>query len=327
MKDMNTGTRATLWDEPILINRTELRTRIVMPPMATNQSAIGHVTPAHIEHYRTRAGNAELGLIITEHLFPTEVGRLTATQLSIADDGDIEGLAELVGVIRNTSPGIRVFAQLNHAGAMALGADRVAPSAGDFGKGPARALTLDEIEVIEAAFATSARRAKAAGYDGVEIHSAHGYLLNQFFSPLTNHREDGYGPQSYGSRLRIHLETVAGVREAVGDDFPVAVRLGGCDYLEGGSTIADAVAAARLLEDAGVDLLDLSGGICRYTREGHTEPGYFGDMSRAVKEAVSIPVLVTGGVQTLEQAEELLQEGVADLIGIGRALLRDPHLT
>lgn len=316
----------TMWSEPILINRTELRTRIVMPPMATNKSTAGRVMPAHLAHYRARAANGELGLIITEHLFPTALGRLTASQLSIADDGDIEGLGKLVDAIHAASSGIKVFAQLNHAGAMALSPDRVAPSAGDLGKGPARALTVREIGAIEEAFAEAAVRAKVAGYDGVEIHSAHGYLLNQFLSPLTNHRDDGYGPRSCGSRLRIHLETVAAVREAVGEDFPLAVRLGGCDYLEGGNTIADAVEAAKLLEAAGVDLLDLSGGICRYTLEGHTEPGYFGDMSRAVKEAVSVPVLVTGGVQTLGQAEELLQGGVADLIGIGRALLRDPHL-
>ena len=327
MDTTSNGTTTTLWNQTILINRTELRSRIVMPPMATNQSVAGHVEPAHIEHYRARAANGELGLIITEHLAPTAVGRLTATQLSIADDDDVEGLAELVAVIHGTSPGIKVFAQLNHAGAMALSPDRVAPSAGDLGKGPARALTVGEIEAIEVAFVASAMRAKAAGYDGVEIHSAHGYLLNQFLSPLTNHRDDAYGSRSCGSRLRIHLETVAAIRDAVGEDYPVAVRLGGCDYLEGGNTIADAVEAAQLLEAAGVDLLDLSGGICRYTREGHTEPGYFGDMSRAVKEAVDVPVLVTGGVQTLGQAEDLLQEGVADLIGIGRALLHDPHLT
>ena len=165
-------------------------------------------------------------------------------------------------------------------------------------------------------------RAKSAGYDGVEIHSAHGYLPNQFYSPLTNRRADDYGG-SLENRMRFLMETVRAVRSAVGTRFPISVRLGGCDYMEGGSTIADSVQAATTLQQAGADLLSVTGGMCRYTREGHSEPGYFQDMSSEIKRSVTIPVLLTGGVQTVDEAEALLMEQVADLIGIGRAILKN----
>lgn len=164
---------------------------------------------------------------------------------------------------------------------------------------------------------------KAAGYDGVEIHSAHGYLLNQFYSPLTNFRTDAYG-RSLENRLRFLLETVQKTREAVGADFPIAVRLGGCDYIDGGSTIRDAAQASVALEKAGIDLLDISGGFHIYMRPGHREPGWFSDMTNKIKKNVTIQVILTGGVRTKEQAEALLTEGKADLIGVGRAMMRNP---
>ena len=159
----------------------------------------------------------------------------------------------------------------------------------------------------------------------MEIHSAHGYLLNQFYSPLANHRTDAYGSQSVENRTRFHREVLHAVRQAAGEDFPVAVRLGGCDYQEGGSTLEDSTAACRILAESGADLLHLTGGMNGFVRPGHQEPGYFQDMSRAAKQAVEIPVLLTGGVTTPAQAEELLEEGCADLIGVGRAIYRNPH--
>ena len=184
-------------------------------------------------------------------------------------------------------------------------------------------MTEAEIHSLIEDYCAAARRAKEAGYDGVEIHSAHAYLLNQFYSPLTNHREDAYGG-SLENRLRLHIEIVRAVRETVGSEYPIALRLGACDHCEGGNGISEAVEAARLLEAAGVDVLDISGGMCRFTLEGHDEPGYFGEESAAIKAAVSIPVIVAGGVKTMDQAEDLLEKDVADLVGVGRALLQDP---
>ena len=162
-----------------------------------------------------------------------------------------------------------------------------------------------------------------AGYDGAEIHAAHGYLLNQFYSPLTNHRSDAYGG-TLENRLRLLREVIRAVRKAVGPEYPLSVLLGGCDYAEGGNTIRDAAVAAKILCGEDIQLLSISGGMNRYTLPGHTEPGYFAEMSRAVKQAASVPVMVAGGVRTLADAQRLVEEGAADLIGVGRMLMKDP---
>ena len=252
--------------------------------------------------------------------------------MSIASDDDVAGLSKIVAEIHKH--GTKAIAQLNHAGGAAptrvtgcvpVSASGITPPTripmGD-GVTP-EALSVEEIAGIVKDFAAAAKRAKASGYDGVEIHSAHAYLLNQFYSPLINQRTDEYGG-SLDNRLRIHREVIAAVRKAVGNKFVIALRLGGCDYREGGSTIEDSVYAAKVFEKAGINLLDISGGLCFFMREGHDEPGYFQDMTSEIKKEVSIPVLLTGGVKTLADAEELLEKGAADLIGVGRELMKNP---
>ncbi len=316
----------------IKIGTMELRGRIVMPPLGTYKCTDdGKVTDEIVEYYAARAKNPQVSMIITEHSYIAQQGKARPRQLSVSSDEDLEGLTRLVNAIHEG--GAKVMCQLNHAGSASpselTGEKAVAPSpvilptnpkAGD--DTPPAELTEEQIAQIVRWFAEAAVRAKKAGYDAVEIHSAHGYLLNQFYSPLTNFRTDGYGGR-LDDRLRIHRETIAAVREAVGPAYPVAVRLGGCDYREGGSTIEDCVRAAVLFEELGIDLIDLSGGMCRYTIPGRTEPGYFRDMSEAVKAAVKVPVLLTGGVKTLKDAETLLAENAADLIGVGRELFKN----
>lgn len=317
-------------EQTIQVGNLQLRGRIVMPPMATEQADGGLVTPGMGTYYAARAKNPEIGLIITEHSYIEMRGKASRGQVSIAEDEAIEGLSTITKAIHAAAEGIKVFAQINHAGGYTsqdiTGTEPVSASAGIFKQEPARALTKDEILQIEELFAQAARRAQLAGYDGVEIHSAHSYLLNQFYSPLTNRRTDEYGCQTMENRLRMHLETIQKVREKVGENFPIAVRLGGCDYTPGGSTIEDSVEASLLLQKAGVDLLDLSGGMCRYILEGVSEPGWFGQMTQQIKQQVSVPVLLTGGIKTRAEAETLLEQGAADLIGIGRALLKEPLL-
>jgi 2,4-dienoyl-CoA reductase-like NADH-dependent reductase (Old Yellow Enzyme family) len=240
----------------------------------------------------------------------------------------IEGLTRLAAVIHHN--GSKTALQINHVGGTAksavTGLDVVAPSVAPHPFGPSdptlRALTLDEIAAVPGMVAAAARRAKAAGFDAVEIHSAHGYLLDQFFSPLTNHRTDEYGGDVHG-RIKLHLEVIAAVREAVGEDFPILLRLGAADYTEGGARIEDSVAAVVAFENVGVDMIDVTGGMTGYMRPGHDEPGYFSELSEAIKEVVSIPVILTGGITEPEQAEALLAAGKADLIGVGRAILKD----
>ena len=312
-----------LLDMPIQIGSLKAENRLVMPPMQTNKTERGHVTEELVRYYRERAVLSRPGIIITEHSCISESGRASEGQLSIAEDARIEEHRRLTDAIHEG--GSLAFVQLNHAGSKGVGE---AVSAGTLSTpfkmqaGRPRALATEEIRALEEQFAAAALRAVSAGYDGVELHCAHGYLLNQFYSPLTNPRRDDYGgtPEN---RLRFTLEALASVRRAIGGRIPIAVRLGGADYLPGGSTEEDAVEACRMLEKAGADLLDLSGGMCSFQRPGHTEPGYFSSMSEKVKAAVSVPVLLTGGVKQVAEAEALLESGKADLIGVGRALLTD----
>ena len=308
-----------------------LNTKIVMPPMATETSDGGKVTEELCEFYRLRAENPLVGLIITEHMYIEERGKATKGQMSAADDMVVDGLKKLTNAVHETNPGLKIVAQINHAGGRTTsevtGCEKISASAYEYNGSICREMTAEEIQDVADGFANAARRVKEGGYDGVEIHSAHGYLLCQFYSPVTNQRVDEYGPQSMKNRLRFHKLVLEKVRAAVGEDFPVFVRLGGCDYMEGGSTEEDAAEAAKLLEIYGADLIDVSGGMCSYRRPDHTEPGYFGSMSKKIKEAVSIPVIVTGGVETMGQADCLIQDGAADLVGVGRALLKDPSWT
>lgn len=320
-------------NQPLVLQGMRLNNRLVMPPMATAKStAEGAVTQALCEYYRARAEGGFLGLIITEHSYVSAQGKASAGQLSAADDGAVEGLRELVAAARRD--GARVMAQINHAGAAAdpavTGCEAVAPSAAARPQAKADlplpcALTNGEIADIAAQFAQAARRVQQAGFDGVEIHAAHGYLLNQFYSPLTNFRDDEYGPDCIENRVRFHLQVIEAVRGAVGPGYPVALRFGGCDYHAGGSTVEDSVRACALFERAGVDLLDISGGMYGYRIPGLEGPGYFREMTAAIKKAVSAPVLLTGGVTAAAEAERLLAQGAADLIGVGRALLADPR--
>lgn len=185
-------------------------------------------------------------------------------------------------------------------------------------------LTSLEIKDIIKNFVEASKRVKKAGFDGVEIHSAHGYLLNQFFSPLTNKRNDEYGGDVYG-RIKIHLEIIEEVRKAVGEDFTILLRIGASDYKEGGTTIEDSIIAAKEFEKAGVDILDISGGFVGYRNPNDKGEGYFAHLSEAIKNEVNIAVILTGGVVTKEGAETLLDNDKVDLIGVGRAIFTNSN--
>lgn len=314
--------------EPLAVGTLALKNRLVMPPMATSKAAPDDsVSQALIDYYAEKSRGGHIGLVITEHCFIAKQGQNRAGQPSVADDSKVDGLARLADVIH--ANGSKAVMQISHAGGAAsaavTGFDVVAPSNIPSPVGPGeipRPLTAEEIRDIVIRFAEAAVRVQRAGFDGVELHCAHGYLLDQFFSPMTNKRTDEYGGDVHG-RIRLTLEVVSAVREAVGSGFPLLVRLGAADYVEGGNTIADAEVAAVALEAAGVDMLDITGGVTGYIRPGHDEPGYFAELSGAVKRVTTIPVILTGGITEPEHAEALLASGSADLIGVGRAILKD----
>lgn len=317
-----------LLDKPLKLGSTIIQHRIVVPPMASHSADEGLPTQKTAGHYAALAANPQVGMAITEHAYIDPQGRADARQLSFADDGVLDAQRALVEAIRKEAPDTILLAQISHAGAhtstAVTGRQLVSASKVSLKGEMPRALRHDELAEIVERFAAAARRVQEAGYDGVEVHAAHGYLLNQFYSPLTNHRGDEYGPQTVENRIRLACDIVQAVRAATGTAFIVAVRFGGTDFMGGGSTIQDAAEAAPLLEAAGANLIDVSGGLCVYRRPGHREPGYFSDLSRAVRAAVHVPVMVTGGVKTPEQAEHLIAQGASDLVGVGRALFADP---
>ena len=312
---------------PLQAGTLTLNNRLVMPPMATSQAdSDGKVNSGVLDYYTEKSEGGYLSLIIIEHSFIQQAGKASENQLSVADDSVIKQLRKLADVIHRN--GAKAIMQINHAGSAAdekvTGMALVGPSAlANPRKGTIpRELTSQEIATIVTAFQNAARRVKEAGFDGVEIHSAHGYLLNQFFSPLTNKRTDEYGGDVH-NRIRLHRQVIAAVRQVVGDDYPILLRLGACDYIEHGTTINDSQIAAGEFEKAGVTMLDISGGFSGYIAPGNNSQGYFSALTAAIKQVVSIPVILTGGITDAQVAEQLLKDGKADLIGIGRAVFKD----
>lgn len=313
--------------EPLQVGTLTLSNRLVMPPMATAKSTPdGKVSQEVLDYYREKSEGGYFSLIIIEHSYVSQEGKAGEGQLSIVDDSTIDGLKRLADTIHQN--GSKAVMQISHAGSAAdeavIGTTPVGPSAVANPRlgGLPREMTVDEIKGLVKAFRNAAVRVKEAGFDGVEIHSAHGYFLNQFFSPLTNKRMDEYGGDVH-NRIRLHLEIIEAVREAVGEDYPILLRLGASDFIEGGTTIEDSQVAARAFEQAGVNMLDISGGFSGYVVEGLKGQGYFAPLTEVIKEKVNIPVLLTGGITEAQAAEELLAQGKADLIGVGRAVFMD----
>lgn len=320
----------SILNTPFEIKNIKLNNRLVMPPMATSKSGTdGKAGQELFDYYDEKSKNGYIGLIIAEHEYVSLEGKASFGQLSISDDSDIEPLKKLVSVIHKN--GSKIIAQINHAGGKTkkeiTGSVPLSPSSSKINGTDycSKEMTLEDIEKVIEDFKSAAARVKKAGFDGVEIHSAHGYLLNQFFSPLTNKRKDKYNGDSINGRIHLHLEIIKAVRETVGNDFIVALRLGACDYTQGGTTIEDSIAAVKEFEKAGIDLIDISGGLCGYINPENKEQGYFKEISKAVKENVNIPVILTGGIVDADTAEKLLENKEADLIGVGRAILKDSH--
>lgn len=318
-------------DKELKKSKLVLKNRLVMPPMATAKSeADGRINKNILDYYDEKSKGGYISLIIIEHSFISQQGKASNNQLSISDDSLVESLKELSDIIHKN--GTKAIMQINHAGSATTtditGMEVVGPSAienlsKNSGVIP-KELNKNEIEAIVREFSEAALRVKKAGFDGVEIHSAHGYLLSQFISPLTNKRVDEYGGDLKG-RIKIHIEIIKKVREAVGEDFPILLRLGAADYMDGGLTIEESKVAAHEFEKTGVDMLDISGGLCRYVIPGNDEPGYFAPLSQAIKKEVEIPVIVAGGITEVEVAEKILADEKADLIGVARAIYKDSN--
>ena len=313
---------------PLTVKGLTFATRIVMPPMANNMAPPdGSVTDRHIGHYAARAGR-DVGLVMVEHCYVRRDGRATDRQLGIHDDALVPGLHRLASAIR--AQGSLAGVQITHCGSRTtsevIGRRPRGPSSvvvpGD--REVPEPFPVEELAKIIEAFGAAAARAVEAGFDLIEIHGAHGYLLNQFLSPYTNRRTDAYGGNP-DNRIRLALEVVAEVRRRVGPDYVLAYRLGSDDMLEGGLQLANAQWAAPQLVDQGIDIIDVSGGLLG-SRPPHLQGqvGYFVPLAEGIKAVTDVPVCVAGGITNPEYADKIVREGRTDLVGIGRALLADP---
>ncbi|MCS7364684.1 MAG: NADH:flavin oxidoreductase [archaeon GB-1867-035] len=303
----------------------QLKNRIVMPPMATELATEeGHVTDELIEHYVNRC--KYLGLLIIEHSYVSIEGKISPRQLGIYNDKLIDGLKQLVNEVHKYMKPVVI--QINHGGGKAsskiTGIKPIAPSPimVPGGVEEPKEMTLEDIERVLEAFEKAAKRAIEAGFDGVEIHGAHGFLLNQFTSPITNKRLDAYGRTMEG-RFRFPLEVVEKIRKVIGNKL-LLYRLGADDMMPGGLTIKESRIFAAKLESLGVDIIDVSGGLCG-SRPAHlTGQGYFIPLAEKIREVVEIPVIGVGGIKDPEFADKVIREGRVDLVAIGREMLRDP---
>jgi 2,4-dienoyl-CoA reductase-like NADH-dependent reductase (Old Yellow Enzyme family) len=325
---------------PLSLRSVTLRNRIGMSPMCQYSAVDGRVGDWHLVHYGARAIGG-VGLVIVEASGVEARGRISAADVGIWEDGQVEPLARVARVVatHGAVPGI----QLAHAGRKASvrapwdggGAPRlpadggwlpVAPSPLPFADGHAVPQTLDEagIALVVRAFADAARRAADAGFQVAEIHAAHGYLLHEFLSPLSNHRTDRYGG-SFENRTRIVREVVEAVRRAWPDRLPLLLRVSCTDWTDGGWDLAQTIELARQVRPLGVDLVDCSSGGNVATARIPAGPGYQVPFAESVRRDAAIPTAAVGMITSPSQAETVIRSGQADLVLLARELLRDPN--
>ena len=320
---------------PLTIRKTTLRNRIMLPSMVTHYCAVnGEVSERLIAYHAERAYGG-VGLNMLESTSVDDTGKSYWPGVSIASDHFIKGLRRLTDAIH--AHGGKAGIQLNHAGRLAQPAvsghprQLVSYIPGLTTYDDIHVMDEDDIERVIGSFCSAAERAAEAGFDVVEIHGAHGYLISQFVSPLTNHREDAYGG-SLENRLRMPLAVIRAIRKAVGDDFPISYRHNADDGLPGGMTLEETLQLVNPLVDAGVDALHISAGIGEtkhlISPPSCTPEAWLSDGARQVKEAVRnrVPVISVGRYVHPAIADQVIRDGKADMVAFGRALIAEPEL-
>jgi 2,4-dienoyl-CoA reductase-like NADH-dependent reductase (Old Yellow Enzyme family)/thioredoxin reductase len=318
---------------PITIKTMELRNRAVMPPMGTNLgNPDGTVSRENIAYLRRRARGGP-GLIITEITAVQPDGVVSPNQLGSYDDCFIPGLKQIVSLAHEA--GCSIAMQIHHSGRESFfllnQGKAIGPSAipSIVFKGTPREMTIDDINEVIAAFAAAACRAREAGFDAVEIHCAHGYLLTQFLSALSNQRTDEYGGATLKERSRFVTEVIRAVRKAAGAEFPVSIRISAEEFIKGGYTADDMQTILPDFVTAGADIIHTSfgthgspAGITQAPPE--YEPGFNVWLARKVKDVVDVPVIAVGRFTDCALADEVIGRGDADLVAFGRQFLADP---
>lgn len=324
---------------PITFRNLTLRNRIGVSPMCQYSATDGFATDWHLVHLGARASGGA-GLVIMEATAVLPEGRITPGCTGLWDDAQIPQLKRIADFIK--SQGAAAGIQLAHAGrkascdlpwngGMPLGADQggwqtVAPSAIAFSKDypVPREMTLEEIQQFKGAFIAAVLRAVQAGFQVIELHGAHGYLLNSFLSPLSNKREDAYGG-SFDNRCRLMLEIAEAARAAVPDDIVLAARLSCTDWVDGGWTGEDSAALSKKLKDAGIDFIDCSTGAIVADAHIPAAPGFQVPFATQIRTEADIPTAAVGLITEAKQADDIITQGKADMVFLARAFLRDAY--
>jgi 2,4-dienoyl-CoA reductase-like NADH-dependent reductase (Old Yellow Enzyme family) len=324
---------------PLNIKNVTLKNRIVVSPMCQYSAEDGFANDWHLVHLGSRAvGGA--GLVVMEASSVSPEGRISPGDLGIWDDDHIPMLERITEFIHENDAVAGI--QLAHAGRKASfvapwegtqqldpqdgGWETVAPSAIPFSETDRtpKELSIEGIKKVIADFKSATQRALAAGFKVIELHAAHGYLLHQFFSPLSNHRQDNYGG-SFENRIRILLEVISSVQEVWPAENPLFVRISATDWAEGGWTPEESVQLSQILIEIGVDLIDCSSGGLAKQQQIPVGPGYQVPFAKEIKEKAGVLTGAVGLITEAQQAEDILQIGEADLIFLARELLRDPY--
>ncbi len=318
--------------QPLHVGSITLKNRLVMTPMSSHLSFENHTATQRMARYYAARAAGGFGLIETGYMAISQQGLAGPAQCAIYTDEHEAGIKLIADAVHAAAPDAKVFAQIAHTGNLAylpesgelVGASTMPTTKSTH---PVRELTTDEVWDVVRQFADAAQRVQRAGFDGVEVHGAHGYLVNQFLSARTNKRVDEWGG-SVTERTAFACEIIRAIKERCGADFPVSIRFNATDDVEGGNTVEDYIAQAQLFEAAGADLLNVSFGTAEsgtVINSNYTKPGFNASNAARIRAEVGVPVCVNGRVNDPAVALRILAEGDADLVGLGRQSLADPE--
>ncbi len=325
--------------EPSNIGTMEIKNRFVRSATAEGAADETGLIGGKLSNIYKQLADGGVGLIITGHAYVQPNGRCGVDQMGLYKDDLVSNLKKLSSKVHKTSPDCKIAVQIAHAGRQAARksvSEPVAPSAViDISTGiTPREMTESEIEECINSFASAARRAKLAGFDAVQMHSAHGYLISSFNSPHTNRRTDKWGG-NLENRMRFLMETYRRIRAEVGNDYPVLVKLNAVDFLDNGIQIDESVQIARALSEEGIDAIEISGGMYESGRGQSAvrsrirkleQEAYFLPYAEEIKNAVEVPIILVGGIRSVSIMEKIISEGKADFISLCRPLIREPDL-
>lgn len=323
---------------PLVVNGMRVKNRFVRSATGEGLANPDGSASPRLEACLKALAVGGVGLVVSSHAYVEKRGQARSGQLGVHHPDMEAGIARLARAVH--AYGGRFVVQLAHAGCRAdpavTGEPAVGPSVPENPDAPpCQAMTAEDLARIEAAFGTAAALCRDAGADGVQIHAAHGYCLSQFLSPRTNHRTGAYGG-SPANRARLLLEVLGAIRGRIGRDYPVLAKINSNDFIEGGLTSAESVQVITWLEAAGLDGVEISGGVFESGKLNFSRPGriaipdgeaWYRDAARAVKAAgVAMPVILVGGIRSLGTAEDLIRSGDADLVAMSRPFVREPGL-